>query len=163
MIVCYTQQGTQVEVVNDILNHDVNHILDWCNSNNMVINVKKSCCIVLGTAQRLASQHISHLSIRINDDTIEHLSKFRLLGVEIDNKLSWTKHIDYLVKKINLRLRIFYRKSKFLPFSAKLSYYHSFISPHLDYCNAVWGGAAACEINRLTRLQKRSARAITGV
>ena len=125
--------------------------------------VKKSRSIIISTAQRLTYQKMSKLFIRVDDEIIQNVSSFRLLGVEVDDRLSWSKHIDYLIGKINLRLRIFYRISKFLPFSAKLTYYHSFIGTHLDYCSTVWGRAAACEIKRLTRLQNRSARAITGV
>ena len=105
----------------------------------MAINVKKSCSLLLGTAQRLANQSISHLSIKVNDETIQQVTSYRLLGVEVDSRLSWSKHIDYLVKKINLRLRIFYRVSRFLPFIAKLTYYHSFIGSYLDYCSTVMG------------------------
>ena len=147
--------GSQVKDVNTNLNKDVGHITEWClNNNNMIINTKKSCSMLMSTAQKLAHQDMNRLCIKINDKVLPHVSNHKFLGIVVDERLSWSKHIDSLVSKISLRLRTLYRVKKFLPFSARLTYYYSFIGSHLDYCSTVWGGASACEIKRLTLMQK---------
>ena len=58
-----------------ILNQDCNHILlEWCNSNNMVINIKK-------VLPSLSKAVYIPPSIRVKDETIP-----QVLAVEVDNR-----------------------------------------------------------------------------
>ena len=60
------------------------------------------------------------------------VSKFKLLGVIIDNKLVFTSHVAHTCLTINVKLysinRLFY-----LPFNVKLQFFKSFLLPYFDY------------------------------
>ena len=104
---------------------------------------------------------MNRLCIKINEEELPHASNHKFLGIVVDESLSWPKHIDSLSSKISLRLRTLNRVKKFSQFSARLTYYYSFIGSHLDYCSTVWGGASACELKCPT-LMKKSARVVLG-
>ena len=36
----------------------------------------------------------------------------------------------------------------------------SYVQPHIDYCNAIWGGTSQRNLDRLYRLQKRACKII---
>ena len=58
-------------------------------------------------------------------------------------------------------LGILKHAKNFLPFSALTSLYTSIVEPHFRYCCSVWGRADTTEINRLQKLQNRTARIAT--
>ena len=58
-------------------------------------------------------------SLNVNQEVINSENSVRLLGVEIDNKLSFEKHISELVKKAGNQLNAISRIQKFMGFKEK--------------------------------------------
>ena len=84
----------------------------------------------------------------------------KLLGVTIDNKLTWTKHILELkrgfVNKLNL-----IKRSRFLPRNSLLDLYFKVILPPVTYALPIWGCCTnKNEINSLESIHCRAARVI---
>lgn len=76
------------------------------------------------------------LSILIDNNNVEVVSNFKLLGVTIDNKLSSEKYVSDIRISINKRLysinRLFYLSHK-----VRLQFFKSFILPYFDYCSSL--------------------------
>jgi len=83
------------------------------------------------------------------------------LGVFIDDKLNWKKHISYISSKVSRGLGIVLKARKLLSLSALKTLYFSFIYPYFTYCNHVWGSACDSSLHPLIMLQKRCVRIIT--
>ena len=84
----------------------------------------------------------------------------KLLGVTIDNKLTWTKHILELkrgfVNKLNL-----IKRSRFLPRNSLLDLYFKVILPLVTYALPIWGCCTnKNEFNSLESIHCRAARVI---
>ena len=62
-------------------------------SDKLVLNISNTKSIVFGTNHLLSSR--PQLNLRLNDVAGET----KLLGVTLDCKLSWSKHIDSMVVK----------------------------------------------------------------
>ena len=45
-------------------------------------------------------------ALQVGGNTIERVSSYKLLGVYLNNDLSWNLHCDYITKKANKRLYI---------------------------------------------------------
>ena len=105
-----------------------------------------------GTWQRLAN---SSLLIHINGTFLENCEYTKLLGLYIDNNLTWNKHVDFLCKKLSKKLGILYRYSKILPKYTLRIIYDTQIQPDIDYAISLWGHCAI-----LQRLQNRCGRII---
>ena len=72
----------------------------------------------------------------------------------------WSDHVKHLTKKISSNIWLLSKLKHFLSQAHRVQFYKSYIQPHIDFCNIVWGNT--CESNKLKifRLQKRACRII---
>ena len=76
--------------------------------------------------------------IKIDQTKIKQVFKSRVLGVDIDNKLKWTNHIDIVSKKVSSGIGAMRRIRDFVDRDTLISVYNALIRPHFDYCSEVW-------------------------
>ena len=78
--------------------------------------------------------HCDNATIPVRED-------LTLLGVTIDNKLTFDKQIANVTRKVSQQLaelkRLRNRLRNILPLDIRKNIYHSFIAPHFDYCSNV--------------------------
>ena len=89
-----------------------------------------------------------------------------MLGLQLEQSLSWTKHIEHIYKKVAPALGLLKRVrdlyiSRLIISAMKLSIYNALILPHLEYACVVWDGRDKGLAIKLQRLQNRAARIIT--
>jgi len=70
--------------------------------------------------------------IFIGNSTIEWVSKSRLLGMTIDEKLTWTPHMLELKNSFAKKL-VLLKNSRFLPRNVRQDLYFKFILPSVTY------------------------------
>ena len=81
----------------------VNDIYDYASTRGMRLNSKKCKEMIINFLQyRLPFQD----ALQVGGNTIERVSSYKLLGVYLNNDLSWNLHCDYITKKANKRLYI---------------------------------------------------------
>ena len=66
------------------------------------------------------------------------------------------------MQKVSSYIWLLSRISYFLSTEHKLLYYKSYIQPHFNYCNVIWGNASNFNVVRITRLQQRACKIILG-
>lgn len=94
---------------------------------------------------------------------LELKSEAKYLGVTIDNKLTWTSHVDQLCGQLNTSLYALKRiKSSSDQETAKIAYYSLFES-HIRYGLIVWGNSSARNVQRILVLQKKAVRTLLGL
>jgi hypothetical protein len=98
----------------------------------------------------------------LDTNVLERVENIKFLGVHIDCKLNWKKHITHIQTKIAKGLGIMTRVRFILPRNVMLMLYHTLIYPYLVYCNIVWGSAKFSALNKLLLQQKRAVRLCTG-
>ena len=97
---------------------------EWCQFNRVDINWSKTFCMFINKTRNVVPK-----SILFEEKSIETVSHFRLLGVTIDNKLSFLQYSSEIRNNVNKRLysikNVFY-----LPYSvsSKNSYFHVLIT-----------------------------------
>ena len=84
----------------------------------------------------------------------------KLLGVQIDEKISFTSHISELCTKASRKVGVLVRLRNLIPCNAKPSLYKSSILPHLTYCYLVSHFYNASDRRKLERIQERALRAV---
>ena len=87
-----------------------------------------------------------------------HVTKF--LGVYIDYRLDWKRHIDHIINKVSKGFSVIYRPSQKLNETALLMLYNTLILPYLSYCSEVWGRTCITNLNPLFVKQKKFVRII---
>jgi hypothetical protein len=86
------------------------------------------------TNKRIKSPKEIEVSNGILDKVVD---QFKLLGINIDNKLNFASYAAQIKKNVNIKLysikRLFY-----LCQAVKLQFFKSFIMPHFDYCSTLF-------------------------
>ena len=82
----------------------------------------------------------------------------KILGIFIDNNLTWTNHIDADAKKIVSYLWLLSRIKEYVSSDQRVQFYKSCVQPHIDYCNAIWAGTSQRNLDRIYRLQIRACK-----
>jgi len=135
----------------------VNKLLSWSTQNFMKINYSKTKEMLLGPLSKL---NVPDLDIQ--DNIIERVSGFKLLGVNINNNLSWHLHVDYICARANTRLHYLKRlKWAGLPEDRLAHWYTSVIRPVLEYCAVVWHhGLSKHQTDLIEAIQRRALRIV---
>lgn len=128
-----------------VLNKELQSVVEWVTANKLVLNVSKTKSIVFGTKNLLMNE--SNLSLYVKDVIVEQVQETKLLGIIVDSKLSWSKHIDKVVSKMG-------RGQSFLPSNVMGNVIKTLVLSHLDYCSEVWSSAAVSHIKKLLKIRQ---------
>ena len=99
--------------------------------------------------KRLSNEH-RKLEIELEGSTLEQVENVKLLGLELDEELSFDIHIDSLCKKISNRIGILNRIKAYLPRAERILYYDSLIKPLILYCSVTW--TSCCSHNNISKI-----------
>ena len=70
----------------------------WCKQNGMIINTEKTKVMLVTTRQRRSIIN-EDLNLSLNNIQLLTVSNEKVLGVQIDNNLSWGEHVRKVTKK----------------------------------------------------------------
>ena len=118
-------------------------------ANRLSLNASETEFILICSSHRLKNL-TKQPNIKIDQDKIKQVYYSRLLGVEIDEKLSWNKHVENVAKKATSGIGAI-RIRDFVDRKTLISIYNALVRPHFDYCSEVWDTLG---IGLSTRLQK---------
>ena len=103
-----------------------------------------------------------NLDICIDKQRIEQVHNIRYLGVVIDDRLQWSNHTRQIVKSVSYKIFSLQKMRKFIHQDILNMLYLSLVQPINDYACSVWGQCSSKYVEKLSRLQKRAARIVTG-
>ena len=112
--------------------------------------------MVIGSKQRTENLK---LNIFIKNSRIEQTRT--LLGLNIDNNLTWKQHTSSVVKKISSKIGLVKRLQTFLPNQIIRKLHAPLIQSHLDYCLTVWGNCLSQDRHKIQQIQNSAARVFT--
>ena len=131
-------------------------------SRGLDINVRKSSAMFLGPEIGLSSS--DSLSISYNNVAIPTLKSTKLLGVFLDNRLTWDDQVKQITTKVGRKIGVLLRSRKFLSPQARRLFLLSVILPDFDYCSPVFATSISqSSMQRLEALERRAVRACLSV
>ena len=151
--------GPTIHSLTFYINQDLQCLSEWLEDNNLGLNVSKTK-FVLFTSQRHKERDCI-LNLNLLGKSISCQTTFKYLGVVFDNFMTWKAHADYVCKKVASRVSILGRVRSFVTKEAATLVHNALILPLFDYCDIAWSNLLQQDIDRLQRLQNRSARIIT--
>ena len=141
--------------INELLQNDLSKIDTWSKNNNMILNPKKTTCMVIGNKKRL--KNIPELQLKVLNNKIENVSVQRVLGLYIDNSLCWKTHVDKVCSEVSSKVHLVKRINNFLTLDMKQLFYNSYIAPCFDHGCISWNHCKSAFTNIIIKLQKRAA------
>ena len=142
------------------INIELSNLNHWLIANKLSLNIAKTEFMIIGSRQRLLTQQNSEINIVIEGNEIKKVDHAKSLGLTIDDRLSWSKHIDDICKKITSGIGALKRLRPFVSTSTAIQIYKALILPHFDYCSTVWDGLSLHLNDKLQKLQNRASRVI---
>ena len=131
-------------------------LLDWADSNDMIVNYDKTKEMVIGPPS--LTSNISPLITPSGH--IERVSSVKLLGIHLDANFSWTTHVEAVLSKATQRLYFLKQlKRAGLPDHQLRHFYLAVIRSVLEYAAPVWHHSLTkAQTDQLEAIQKRAIR-----
>ena len=150
--------GKCIKETIEIMNIEIGKINEWLQVNRLSLNIEKTHFMIFSSIRKKFT-YIP--DIEINGYKIKCVEQTKFIGVVLDSKLRWERHITSVKTKIARGLGILNKAKKFFSLPTLITLYYSFVYPHYIYCIEVWGKAANIHMDSLFKLQKRIVRSIT--
>ena len=134
----------------EVINADLANVDKWYEQNGMKKNASKYQAIVMGKSQVKPQFYCENTAIPIT-------GKLEMLGVAVDDKMKFERHIGNVWRKVSQQIAVLKRMKKILPFETRKCLYLGFIIPHFNYCSETWH---FCNKNITAKLEKVNERAL---
>ena len=106
-----------IEELKNTLSREVSNVDEWATNNKLPLNCSKTKTILINgpRLRKRLSNEDRKLEIELKGSTLEQVENVKLLGLELDEQLSFDVHIDALCQKISKRIGILNRIKAYLP------------------------------------------------
>ena len=137
---CLLISDTDPNTCRALMQSAIYKVTNWGVKNGLNFNPSKTVAILFTTKRRVPQIR----NLTMNNVDIEYSKYVKYLGITLDSKLSWKKHINNTVNKAKMHLVTFNKAlnkiNNFSPLSSKLIY-NTFIKTALTYGSYAWGHA----------------------
>ena len=140
-------------IMTNSINKDLNRISEWGNQNLVKFNSLKTQFLPVSL-----SIDPSYPEIFFNENNIQPLESFSILGVNINSRLSWKSHIVEISKAASKKLGVLFRCKSFFSSEQRYQLVKTTILPSLEYCCHIWGGSPSTYL--LDRVWSKAKRLI---
>ena len=127
---------------------------DWFKENEMIVNPDKFQAIIIKRNSNMEDQY----TLNIDGNQVNSEKSVKLLGISIDNKLSFEEHVSSLCKKASNQLNAISRLHRYLGFKEKEILINSFVYANFNYCPLIWHFCPAKSVRKIERIQERALR-----
>jgi len=129
----------------------------FCDSHDLKINSEKTQMILFKNPGKTIPEDF-HLTL---DNVIVKPEKtVKLLGVTLDQHLTFGHHIDSVVNKCQGLLGILAKATPYLPKDLLKLLYTTLIRSHMEYCSSIFSSSAKTHLKKLDVIQRKAARII---
>ena len=134
------------------LEYDSACLLQWFSNNRLKANADKF--------HLLLSESNTNISVKAGQYNISNSNSKKLLGIIIDNKLTFNEHVSNLCKKASQKLHALARISNYMNIPKRRVIMKAFINSQFGYCPLVWMCHSKGLNNRINKIQERALRIV---
>ena len=127
--------SSDLNSLTDILTEASQTTLIWLKANYMIVNPKRFQAMLVSKRKNTIPED---LTISIYDVDIKPNNSVKFLGITLDNKLNFVKHISSICKSASCQLNVLFRLKNFLGFKERKILIESFVYSSMNYCPIVW-------------------------
>ena len=98
--------GASIREVQETLQSCLDYVYQWCLENRLYMNMKKTQIMWFNTLNICNEEEIAY-TISIDDVLLSRVHSYTYLGVELDENLSYDRHLENVVNKTTQKLYIF--------------------------------------------------------
>ena len=140
-----------IDLIVEKLEVKANEIFQWFNENAMKANAANGHLLITANEER---------NISIGGEKIQNSKNGKLLGVTIDNKLSFTEHVHEVCDKASQKLNAVARLSSFMSLEKRRLIIKAFVNSQFGYCPLIWMFHDRTLKNRINRIYEGALRIV---
>ena len=142
----------QKEIDMGIINMHLGKIQEWCNSNKVTINLKKTSYMIIKSKKRKVAVKGT---MKLSDNDISRVDEASFVGICIDSNLTWKNHIRVVNKCVRRKVGVLFKLRHCVPQHTLILLYKSFIQSNIMYGIEVWGSTCKSYLNCLLLIVRR--------
>ena len=129
---------------------------EWFARNQLALNVLKSQVVVFGS--KVTMKNVNLKSLNIIDITVPVKPSLTSLGVTLDSCLTWSCHIDGVIRKcMGMLIRLSHLR-RVMPLKTVVLLINSLVLPHIRFCICLWGNCSVTQGKRINKIIKFAQR-----
>lgn len=136
-----------------------NRIVSW--SENWQMRLAANKCNALRITNKSGHETTCNDCYILNNECLSWCTEVRDLGVLVDNKLSFNKHIDNVVHKAHIRSRLILRSFCSRDCNILMKAFVTYVRPMLEYCSTIWSPFTAANINKIEAVQRNFTKRVS--
>lgn len=151
------------------IKEDMLKVSRWFDAHQLFLNLKKTNFVTFGykTNTSIPEGIKIHVSFSCGEQCscpiISQSNTVRYLGVVIDPRLNWQRHVDAIIARLQFSNYQMYHLAKTIPRIHVIRAYKALYEPLLRFAISHWGSTFKIHTDNVLKMQKRVIRAIAGV
>ena len=135
-------------------------VSQWFKANKLSLNERKTKFTIFHKPRDKDNIPLQLPKLEINNNEIKRSSSIKLLGVLVDENLTWIDHIALVENKLSKNLGLLHKAKNYLNKKSMVSLYYSFIHSYLNYGNIAWCSTSMTKLKKLLSQPKEALRTI---
>ena len=111
----------------------------WYAKNSLLNNTSKTETLLI-TGKKKTENILINITENGEKKFLKPKTSIKILGVHLDQNLSWDKQVNEVNKKAKYSARNLQRINMLIPLKSRLLLYNSLVASHLNYADTVWAG-----------------------
>ena len=161
-----TKLYRQISVAEDsrTLQEDLDHLFSWSEDWKLKFHPDKCKVLEIRGKSNSNTTNTYHMS-RYEGGSVdlEVVLHEKDIGVTIDSKLNFDKHIQTQINKANMMVGIIRRSFKFMDMETFCLLFKALVRPHLEYASSVWSPYKKKHIESIENVQRRATKMLPGL
>ena len=124
-----------VKSINKRTNYDLKNLSNWLKATKISLNVGKTELVLFTSSKK---QLDCDLKIKLNGKRLNETDSVKYLGIQIEKRLTWKKHINHVALKLNKATAMLSKSRHALDIKTLRSVYYAIYESHLCYASHVW-------------------------
>ena len=110
-----------------ILQKSLDDLQIWCRENGMILNINKTKVMLITSRQKRTTLSNEDLTLRYNDIDVNITTCDKVLGIHVDNNLTWNNHFNFLSKKRSSFMWLLSKIRMYLSTEHRVLFYNAYI------------------------------------
>lgn len=133
------------------INDDLQRVCEWLHCNRLSINVQKTNYMIITNRSIPPGA-----PVKMGSSVLLPVNKAKFLGVTIDDRLTFSDHVQGVVGRLSRGLGVMRKLSSVLPPSTLKSLFYSLVYCHIVYALPAWGNVGRTVVGRVSGVLDRA-------
>jgi hypothetical protein len=171
------ESDTNLNNLISTVNSEINKMAVWFRANKLAVNIGKTKYMIFRMRGKKIDDNLppllydaNELNMPVDVNLISTLERYhdnhplkegrayKLLGIFLDEHLSFNSHTDHIVSKLTRSLYCIKQAKNIIPQTGMRALYFALIHSHLTYCSSLMTITSAKNINKIKKIQKKAIR-----